>query len=211
MRLKFFEKLGTFMSRAGREYRHKKYHAEQQKRLEELKAYFPKSILSEPLEGLAPYPAKDFKGESDGLYAYHIVFLVDATLEASVSSLVEATFPTVVKEEASKTWAINNEGKGITCFSTPELKGVTFVIFTNSVEFIKSLDALDIYPPPPWVSFPDVDPKDFRPNQGDREVWWYEYWRPFWKGLTPEMQRDYLEQCKDHKDWVEYLLWYGSK
>ena len=60
MRLGIFKKLYAFMEKAGREYRNKNDLAELQKTLEELKTYFPKSILPASLEGLAQYPAKGF-------------------------------------------------------------------------------------------------------------------------------------------------------
>jgi hypothetical protein len=61
---------------------------------------------------------------------------------------------------------------------------------------------------PPWVAFPNNSPV-FGWNQGFQESWKTNIWLPFWRSLSAEKQKEYLEKWRPpNDDWRETLTIY---
>jgi hypothetical protein len=59
---------------------------------------------------------------------------------------------------------------------------------------------------PPWVEFPGSDPIWGGWRQGVSEAWLLETWLPFWKSLSAEKRRHYLEEWPPPTaEWDFYL------
>ena len=61
--------------------------------------------------------------------------------------------------------------------------------------------------PPPWVVFPEIAPEELAAHlrQGTTEVWFDQYWRPFWASLTESQRAQYLEHWSASPAWKEAL------
>jgi hypothetical protein len=65
-------------------------------------------------------------------------------------------------------------------------------------------------PDPPWIVYPDAEPFWGGWRQGHSEAWLLGEWLPFWRGLTSDERRSFLERWPPPtKDWEVYLndLW----
>jgi len=59
---------------------------------------------------------------------------------------------------------------------------------------------------PPWIQYPGNPPYWGGWRQGISEDWLHDIWFPFWDKLTPEEQKEYLEEYPPpDEDWQEYM------
>lgn len=65
-------------------------------------------------------------------------------------------------------------------------------------------------PPPPWLSFPELEPSGLGSLQGDFEHYWHYCWWPFWSRLGKARQHAYLLRHGAPRGWVEYLEHIGQ-
>lgn len=56
---------------------------------------------------------------------------------------------------------------------------------------------------PPWVVFPELDPRELagHQRQGVGEVYFVEHWGPFWSSLDAEQRALYLEHWRAAPAW----------
>ncbi len=61
--------------------------------------------------------------------------------------------------------------------------------------------------PPPWTTFPEIDPDELPAylKQGLTEWWFDEAWRPFWNPLSMAQREQYLDYWQAPEKWRENL------
>lgn len=59
---------------------------------------------------------------------------------------------------------------------------------------------------PPWVFSPNTEPWSGAWRQGTGEYWMHEFWNPFWRKLSSDEKRKYLEKWQVPEDWYEQLV-----
>jgi hypothetical protein len=59
---------------------------------------------------------------------------------------------------------------------------------------------------PPWIEYPNSEPIWSGWRQGTSENWLHENWLPFWRALSEEERRSYLQKFPPPTDdWAFYL------
>ena len=172
---------------------------------QDMEQTYVREFLPEEPDGLASFPKKWFFGEQ-GIFAYQLMFDIHPARHEEVFALISRIFPSAEKDFFVWQRAKNARGESIHYAPNLQFNGVQILLFTNSVEFLKALDALRIEPNPPWIAIPSANPYTLGLLQGTYEFWKNSYWLPFWSSLTPEERQSYLDVNQAPEDWAEGLM-----
>lgn len=79
-----------------------------------------------------------------------------------------------------------------------DFAGICVLLITNDINLLQQLIAFKAAPPPPWESFPNVDPDTLGSLQGNIEFWCDAFWRPYWFSLND------IERQQYPTNWCEF-------
>lgn len=186
-------------------------YARKKKYLSGLRRMFPRDKMVECPPALPSFPPK-ISLEPRDIHAYLVQFMVSEQDTEEVFKYVSDYFPFDWCSPGQDKIATNRFGEALQVSVRYEFNGVLFDLITNSIEFLRALDATQIKPPPPWVAFPRIkDPDTLGSLQGDIEYWWNGYWSPYWDGLTDQQRNTYLTAVGASKEWIECIEAHRSK
>ncbi|KAB8037857.1 hypothetical protein GCL60_11830 [Silvanigrella paludirubra] len=98
------------------------------------------------------------------------------------------------------------KGQGIAVSITNEFRGIVVNLITNNNLFIQDLDNSLLQPPPPWIVYPNEDPRGLGSLQGEIDYWFDSIWNPFWNSLSLEEKKNYFRMTKPNRYWANYLM-----
>ena len=176
---------------------------------QDMEQTYVREFLPEEPGGLAPFPEKWFL-EEQNVFAYRLRFDIHLDRVDELLSFISRSFPDARKDFLDWRRAKNARGESIHYALNLQFNGVQIMLFTNSVEFLKTLDALRVEPNPPWLALPGANPYILGLLQGTYEFWMNSYWLPFWSSLTPEERQFYLDANHAPEDWAEGLTPVGT-
>jgi len=172
---------------------------------QEMEQTYVQEFLPEEINGFAPFPEKWFLGEQN-VFAYRLWLDIHIERLDELLPFISRSFPDAGKDFLDWRRAKNARGESIHYALNLQFNGVQILLFTNSVEFLKALDALRVEPNPPWIAVPICEPYFLYRQQGDSEFWVNTYWSPFWEELSQEKREAYLAECGAPNDWARALL-----
>lgn len=172
------------------------------RREESLTSIYASKDCCLPLPDLLVYPVKEWLMH---ICAYHMHFMIQRCDEKILKNLINKHFE-IIGRDAGNGMNRRNQHDNLVHFSfLPEFNGITVYLLTNDPDFLRSIDALNLTPVPPWIAFSNVEPDSLGSLQGDIEYWWAEYWSPFWVSLTQEEKTQYLIKNEASIKWIECI------
>ncbi|KAB8037861.1 hypothetical protein GCL60_11850 [Silvanigrella paludirubra] len=149
-----------------------------------------------------PYP---FYMEEKKIFAYNLYFICTCERKIDILNTILLNFKIDQTNEYRQAKGKNDSNESIHFSIVSGFNGYLFQIVTNSIKLLNELDILKIEPPPPWISFPEIDPDSLGSLQGSIDYWWYVYWTPFWEKLTPQEKQDYYKIKNATPEWIECI------
>lgn len=144
------------------------------------------------------------------VYAYRMFFSIINGLSSDLVNLVNIEFESNYRVEDFNNIIIPSGSKAIALNVYSDFGGYVVRLVTNSKTLISEIRGLKLVPPPPWVSFPDIDPDGLGGMQGDLSFWWDWMWLPFWNGMDKIQKNKYLVQNFAPENWVAYFDFYEN-
>ncbi len=95
---------------------------------------------------------------------------------------------------------------GIALAVTNEFRGIVVNLITNNNDLLIEIDKSNLYTPPPWIVYPNEDPRYLGSLQGEIDYWFYFIWHPFWNSLSLEEKKNYFRKTKPNRYWANYLM-----
>lgn len=155
-------------------------------------------------ERFSPYPAKTFLG-GQNLYAYYLIVMLKHDDFPVLQGVIAARFGSQDLKNGTTLSNANQETLAIAY--REEFGGIVVEATTNSIPLIHEFDSHFPAPPPPWISFPKMEPIEAQMDkQGSLEYWWDHIWLPFWSARTPVEKERYLLDNEASAEWCEVLL-----
>lgn len=146
-----------------------------------------------------------------GLEAYRLLFMPSHSSLLKLRSLIiDFGFDTPLGQISNFNILRRKSGETLFVGEYAEFRGVVLVLLTNSVHFLKLVQALELEPKAPWIVFPDVDAEGLGRMEGELGYWWENHWLQFWGTLNKEEQDNYLEQNNAPADWIEFFNFYAE-
>lgn len=167
---------------------------------------FPKDDFKE-ISILKKYPSVTLLIE-DNVYAYRMLFCVDNESAEIILQLINDHFKSNITIEGANDIVISSGNQAISFNMYNDFEGKVVRLITNSDAFFSKIWELKIMPPPPWISFPEIDPDGLGSMQGNLSFWWDWMWLPFWDSLDSAQKEDYLIANAAPLGWVEYFNFY---
>ena len=136
------------------------------------------------------------------IYAYKVNMMITKNGLITLKKILIKYFPLNFDN-------INNKPivhEGIAIALTNEFNGTVMYLITNNINLLNDIDLAKLSPPPPWIVFPNEDPRGLGSMQGDMEYWFLNHWDPFWNSLNFNNKRQYLKIFRTNKYWSYYLM-----
>jgi hypothetical protein len=156
------------------------------------------------------YPQKELLLAETGLYVYRLIFLISEEDVLRLKNIIAAEFFLSSDSIYFAAELTNDRGLSIHIGIQPEFNGAKVMMFTNSVTLLASLDDLNLASIPPWIVFPDFNPKGILGLQGNLDYWWHRLFLPYWVLLEKDKKREFLQSAPS--EWVEFIdIQYGDE
>ncbi|MBV6821292.1 hypothetical protein KWG64_25460 (plasmid) [Rahnella sp. PD12R] len=146
----------------------------------------------------------------DKVYAYRMFFCTKNSAEIEIVRIINQFFKLESKEESFHDAVLTFDNESVAYHSYNDFGGSVIRLITNSEGLIRKIWAFHTTPPPPWVSFPHIDPDGLGSMQGNLSFWWDWMWLPFWKSMDASEQKKYLIAHSAPSSWVEYFEFYEN-
>lgn len=165
----------------------------------EIREIFSKDKFS--LYAGSAYPEKFDMSEAK-IYAYLVKILVTEDSYKNFIAILKRHFSTNFDNIKNK--PIVQEGIAFAIIH--EFKGLTINLITNNIQLLNDIDSAKLDTRPPWIVFPELDPRYLGSLQGDMDYWFCYIWDPFWNNLSLEERKSYFSKTKPNRYWANILL-----
>ncbi|OMQ18214.1 hypothetical protein [Serratia oryzae] len=169
---------------------------------------FPKHNFQK-ISDLKKYPCVISLVE-DNTYAYRMFFCADKKFSQGIIDLINEEFESNITFENTSDTLLFLKNEAIVLNVYNDFEGEVVRIITNSEIFVRKLWELKITPPPPWISFPEIDPDGLGSMQGNLSFWWDWMWLPFWNSMDTSEKKYYLIAHSAPLNWIEYFDFYDT-
>lgn len=175
---------------------------------DDLTSIFPKENFQQILE-IDKYPNLSTL-VNDNIYAYSLFFYTDINHTQKVIDVINKNFNSNIELKDAKDIVISSSQEAVTFNFYNDFSAEVLRLVTNSEKTIKEIWNLNISPPAPWVSFPEIDPDGLGSMQGNLSFWWDWMWLPFWNSMNKDQKDKYLIENSAPASWVEYFDFYDA-
>lgn len=130
---------------------------------------------------------------------------MDKKFTQRIIDFINEKFESNITLEKSKYIVMISKNEAIALNIYSDFEGEVVRLITNSECIINGVWKLNVAPPPPWISFPEIDPDGLGSMQGNLSFWWDWMWLPFWNSMDKTERENYLPLIPHHQVGLIFL------